>query len=66
MYEGTKVRLRRLEQEDVQTIMSHWNEYELRQYLPTPLPTTKEEMENYIDAVNAVFAQKKGFTFGIG
>jgi RimJ/RimL family protein N-acetyltransferase len=65
MYSGKKVRLRRLQLEDVSKIMKHWNDYELRQYLPSPLPTTEEEMKEYIESENEAFTKRSKFTFGI-
>ncbi|MFW9789306.1 MAG: GNAT family N-acetyltransferase [Candidatus Thorarchaeota archaeon] len=65
MYEGKLVRLRRLEVDDADSFFPYWNNYHLRQYLPTPLPTSKEDMENYIKSANESFANRKGFTFGI-
>jgi RimJ/RimL family protein N-acetyltransferase len=65
MYEGKLVRLRRLETKDADSFFPHWNNYKLRQYLPTPLPTSHDDMVRYIDSVNENFANRKGFTFGI-
>jgi RimJ/RimL family protein N-acetyltransferase len=45
--------------------MTLWNSYELRQYLPTPLPTSHDDMVKYIDSANESFTNRKGFTFGI-
>jgi RimJ/RimL family protein N-acetyltransferase len=45
--------------------MEHWNDYELRQFLPTPLPTTQDEMMSYIDSANVDFEKRSRFTFGI-
>ncbi|MHA2070309.1 MAG: GNAT family N-acetyltransferase [Candidatus Thorarchaeota archaeon] len=57
--------VRRLEPEDSAIILAHWNEYELRQYLPTPLPTSQEDMSRYIESVNEAFSKRSKFTFGI-
>ncbi|MHA1943226.1 MAG: GNAT family N-acetyltransferase [Candidatus Thorarchaeota archaeon] len=65
MYEGKLVRLRRLENNDVSSFFPHWNNYLLRQYLPTPLPTSSDDMVKYIESANESFANRKGFTFGI-
>ncbi|MHA2362060.1 MAG: GNAT family N-acetyltransferase, partial [Candidatus Thorarchaeota archaeon] len=65
MYEGKLARLRRLTTDDTSTIMTLWNSYELRQYLPTPLPTSHDDMVKYIDSANESFTNRKGFTFGI-
>ncbi|MGY5874493.1 MAG: GNAT family protein [Candidatus Thorarchaeota archaeon] len=65
MYEGKRVRLRRLSSDDAATILPYWNNYHLRQYLATPLPTSREGLEEYINNANNSFDSKKGFTFGI-
>ncbi|MHA1925097.1 MAG: GNAT family N-acetyltransferase [Candidatus Thorarchaeota archaeon] len=65
MYEGEKVKLRRLEPEDSASILTYWNQYELRQYLPTPLPTSQDDMLRYIESVNEAFSKRSKFTFGI-
>ena len=65
MYEGERVRLRRLESDDSPKILKYWNQYELRQYLPTPLPTSQDDMRRYIDSANDLFTKKSKFTFGI-
>ncbi|MFX1262692.1 MAG: GNAT family N-acetyltransferase [Promethearchaeota archaeon] len=65
MYEGEKVRLRRLESHDADPILVYWNQYELRQYLPTPLPTSHDDMLQYIESANEAFSKKTKFTFGI-
>ncbi|MHA1961271.1 MAG: GNAT family N-acetyltransferase [Candidatus Thorarchaeota archaeon] len=65
MYEGKLTRLRRLDVEDAETILRHWNNYELRQYLPTPLPTSLEDMLAYIQSANESYSKRSGFTFGI-
>ncbi|MFX1255540.1 MAG: GNAT family N-acetyltransferase [Promethearchaeota archaeon] len=65
MYEGTLTRLRRLEVKDVSAILPLWNNYELRQYLPTPLPNSHDELVKLIESMNDAFTTRKGFTFGI-
>lgn len=65
MYEGKLVRLRRLETGDASSFFPYWNNYLVRQYLPTPLPTSHEDMVKYIESANESFANRKGFTFGI-
>ena len=65
MYEGERVRLRRLELEDADAILEYWNQYELRQYLPTPLPTSSDDMLQYIKSVNEAFSKRSKFTFGV-
>lgn len=65
MYQGKLVRLRRLEVDDIPSFFPHWNNYKLRQYLPTPLPSSPDDMIEYIQSANESFAKRKGFTFGI-
>jgi RimJ/RimL family protein N-acetyltransferase len=65
MYEGELVRLRRLETKDVASFFPHWNSYKLRQYLPTPLPSSPDDMTDYIQSANEGFTKRKSFTFGI-
>ncbi len=65
MYKGKLIRLRRLENSDVTSFFPHWNNYQLRQYLPTPLPSSVEDMSKYIQSANQIFSERKGFTFGI-
>ncbi len=65
MYKGKLVKLRRLETSDVPSFFPHWNNYKLRQYLPTPLPSSPDDMADYIRSANESFAKRKGFTFGI-
>ncbi|MFW9907009.1 MAG: GNAT family N-acetyltransferase [Candidatus Thorarchaeota archaeon] len=65
MYDGKTTRLRRLTSDDAEKMLQYWNLYELRQYLAAPLPSTKQDLIEYIDSVNNAFANRKGFTFGI-
>ncbi|MHA2423362.1 MAG: GNAT family N-acetyltransferase [Candidatus Thorarchaeota archaeon] len=65
MYEGKKTRLRRLEPDDVSTILKNWNKYELRQYLATPLPSTEQDLNAFITSANEAFSRKSKLTFGI-
>jgi RimJ/RimL family protein N-acetyltransferase len=65
MYNGKLTRLRRLEPGDASIIFSLWNSYELRQYLPTPLPMSYEALIQFIESTNGAFTQRKEFTFGI-
>jgi RimJ/RimL family protein N-acetyltransferase len=65
MFEGELIRLRRLERKDADLFFPYWNDYKLRQYLPTPLPTSHEDMIKFIESANESFADCKGFTFGI-
>jgi RimJ/RimL family protein N-acetyltransferase len=62
---GKQVTLRGLELDDVDTILEHWNDLELRQFLGHPFPVSKEEEEQWIRSTWD--ARKKGseYTFGI-
>ncbi|MFW9805624.1 MAG: GNAT family N-acetyltransferase [Candidatus Thorarchaeota archaeon] len=65
MYNGENVKLRRLELEDADAILEHWNEYQLRQYFPNPFPKTHKEIQNFISSRNEGFVGRYVFTFGI-
>ncbi|MFW9927645.1 MAG: GNAT family N-acetyltransferase [Candidatus Thorarchaeota archaeon] len=65
MYQGETVKLRRLELEDADIILEHWNEYQVRQYFPNPLPKTRKEIQDFISSRNDGFAGRYVFTFGI-
>ncbi len=65
MYHGTYVRLRRLAPDDAASILPFWNNYELRQYLPSPLPSTHNDLLSMIESANDAFAQRTKFLFGI-
>ncbi len=65
MFSGKHVRLRRLEETDAGTIFSHWNNYELRQYLPSPLPSSSEDLAELVRAKNRLFRERSEFFFGI-
>jgi RimJ/RimL family protein N-acetyltransferase len=65
LIKGNRVTLRGFELKDVDTIVAHFNDLELRQFLGHPLPVTKEEEEQWIR--NTWEARQKGteYTFGI-
>jgi RimJ/RimL family protein N-acetyltransferase len=65
MYQGELIRLRRLEVEDADIILEHWNSFELRQYFPNPFPRTHKEIQEFILSRNEGFAGRYVFTFGI-
>ena len=65
MLKGEKTRLRRLTEADADVIFPHWNRYELRQYLPSPLPSTLDDVRDMIRSANEKFAKRTAFTFGI-
>ncbi|NHJ86975.1 MAG: GNAT family N-acetyltransferase [Asgard group archaeon] len=48
MFEGEKVILRGVELSDLDSIMESWNTLELRTFLSTPMPFSREEEENWI------------------
>ena len=54
-----------MDSSDVPAFFPHWNNYRLRQYLPTPLPSSPDDMKEYIQLANESFSKRKGFTFGI-
>lgn len=65
MYHGDKVRLRKLRESDAKIILKHWNNYSLRQYLPTPLPTSLMDLKDFIETANEAYNERSKFTFGI-
>ena len=65
MFKGEKTCLRRLNEKDADIIIQYWNNYELRQYLPSPLPTNHDEMLRFIETKNVTFEKRTEFFFGI-
>ncbi|UZJ40892.1 GNAT family N-acetyltransferase [Prosthecochloris sp. SCSIO W1101] len=65
MFSGKYIRLRRLEGNDVDIIFSHWNNYELRQYLPSPLPSSKDDLTELVRVKDKSFRERSEFFFGI-
>ncbi|MBD3404674.1 MAG: GNAT family N-acetyltransferase [Candidatus Lokiarchaeota archaeon] len=65
MYHGDLVRLRKLRRADAEIILKHWNDYSLRQYLPSPLPTSLNDLEEFILSRNESYSKRESFTFGI-
>jgi RimJ/RimL family protein N-acetyltransferase len=49
MYNGELVRLRALEIEDLDTILEHWNNLDLRRHLATQLPVSKEAERQWLE-----------------
>jgi RimJ/RimL family protein N-acetyltransferase len=49
MYYGEKVRLRALELEDLDAIMRHWNNLELRQYLHSQTPMSRNAERQWLE-----------------
>lgn len=65
MFSGQHTRLRRLEESDAGEIFSHWNNYELRQYLPSPLPSSQQDLVEFVHAKDRLFRERNEFFFGI-
>lgn len=65
MFKGKFVKLRRLEVADVDTILPHWNDYDMRQYLATPLPNNRKDLVDYIEAADEAFNGRSRFVFGV-
>ena len=65
MLKGDKVSLRRLALSDAPAFFEHWNEWEMRQHLASPLPTSLREVELLIEKKDAAFTSRTGFFFGI-
>jgi RimJ/RimL family protein N-acetyltransferase len=65
MFSGKYIRLRRLAENDVDIIFSHWNNYELRQYLPSPLPSSREDLTELVLEKDKRFRERNEFFFGI-
>ena len=49
MYYGEKVKLRALEMEDLDIILKHWNNLELRQYLNSQIPMSKHAERKWLE-----------------
>lgn len=49
MYYGELVRLRALEMEDLDIILEHWNNFEMRQYLAGALPMSKNAEKQWLE-----------------
>lgn len=65
MFRGKHIRLRRLEESDAEKIFPHWNNYELRQYLPSPLPASWQDILEMIRTKEKQFRERSEFFFGI-
>jgi RimJ/RimL family protein N-acetyltransferase len=65
LIKGKRVTLRGLELDDVDTILAHFNDLELRQFLGRPIPVSRDEEEQWIR--NTWENRQKGteFVFGI-
>jgi RimJ/RimL family protein N-acetyltransferase len=60
MYYGEKVRLRALEMEDLDNIMKHWNNFELRQYLGTQIPMSRHAERQWLERATTMDPWKDG------
>jgi RimJ/RimL family protein N-acetyltransferase len=49
MYYGEKVKLRALEMDDLDIILKHWNNLELRQYLNSQIPMSRETERKWLE-----------------
>ncbi len=49
MYYGEKVKLRALEMDDLNIILKHWNNLELRQYLDNQIPMSRNAERNWLE-----------------
>jgi RimJ/RimL family protein N-acetyltransferase len=49
MYHGEMVRLRALEMEDLDSILEHWNNLELRRHLATQLPVSMQAERQWLE-----------------
>lgn len=65
MFEGKKVRLRALEMSDLDDIMKNWNNINLRKFLMTPLPYSREEEEEWIRSTWERRKKGEGYLFAI-
>ena len=65
MFDGEYIRLRRLQEDDIPVILPAWNDYGLRQYLASPLPSTRNDLAKFIESANDAFEKRKRFVFGI-
>lgn len=60
MYYGDLVRLRALEMSDLDIIMQHWNAFEIRKYLGTPLPMSKNAEREWLESATKHSPWKDG------
>lgn len=65
MFSGKQILLRRLEDTDAGKIFSQWNNYELRQYLPSPLPSSQQDLTELVHTKDQRFRERSEFFFGI-
>lgn len=65
MIDGKNITLRGLELSDVDELMKHWNDLELRQFLGDIAPNSKEEEIEWIKSTWKERKEKIGYTFAI-
>jgi RimJ/RimL family protein N-acetyltransferase len=60
MYYGEKVRLRALEMDDLDDILKHWNNLELRQYLDNQIPMSKQAERQWLERATTMDPWRDG------
>ena len=65
MIEGKRVTLRGLEQKDSSEMLSYWNRKEFLDYSGRTSPSTREELEAWIQDTWKERKEEKSYTFGI-
>lgn len=60
MYYGEKVRLRALEMDDLDDILKHWNNLELRQYLNHQIPMSKQAERQWLERATTMDPWRDG------
>jgi len=65
LIKGKQVTLRGFELKDAETILAHFNDLELRQFLGHPLPVSKQEEEEWIRRTWEARQKGTEYTFGI-
>ncbi len=65
MLQGKKVCLRGLEMDDIDEIMTHWNDWEVRRFLKQIVPHSKQEEEDFIRNTWRNRQEGNAYNFGI-
>lgn len=65
MIHGEKISLRKFTKNDVEPMLANWNSYELRQYLPSPLPSSAADLERFVEAKDSAAQARSEFCFAI-
>jgi RimJ/RimL family protein N-acetyltransferase len=60
MYCGEQVRLRAIEMSDLDNIMKQWNTYEMRRFLPSPLPMSEQAEKEWLEKATTQDVRKDG------